>query len=105
MQKQELKAPENIFTGEKKKAIEKIQIGKKETEMAASRIANKTGKQLFKQYWNFAFDYWYQSNWRTATADTKEKEEAETQEVVKVRMLEVISKQTTRRNLLEWLTG
>ena len=50
MQKQELKAPENIFTGEKKKAIEKIQIGKKETEMAASRIANKTGKQLFKQY-------------------------------------------------------
>ena len=50
MQKQELKAPENIFTGEKKKAIEKIQIGKKETEMPASRIANKTGKQLFKQY-------------------------------------------------------
>ena len=41
MQKQELKAPKNIFTGEKKKAIEEIQIGRKETELAASRIANR----------------------------------------------------------------
>lgn len=41
IQKQELKTSKNIFTGEKKKAIEKIQIGRKETEMAASRIANK----------------------------------------------------------------
>ena len=47
---EQLELQKQDFTGEKKKAIEKIQIGKKETEMAASRIANKTGKQLFKQY-------------------------------------------------------